>query len=387
MTAAASAAERRSVALRLALFYVAFFLFVGVGLPFWPAWLSARGLSAAEIGFLLSLAPWMKLVGNPFTTRLADATGRTRPVLLAVAFSGMVFYLLFTLAYGFWPLLAVTVLAGLSIGALTPLADALTMGMATSHGIDYGRVRLWGSLAFILAGVAGGWLLAGRSPDLILSLVLATLAMTVAACMLLPESAPSAHRVATAGWGRLLLEPGFLLFILAAGLIQSSHAVLYGFGTIHWLAVGYDKDTIGLLWGVGVAVEVGLFAAGRRLLHHIGPIGLLLIGGVAGIVRWTLTGLTSALPVLFVVQALHGLTFGGTHLGAVYYIARRMPPGLAVSAQGLYGALAQGALFGLAMLGAGALYDALAGAAFFVMAGMCVAGCACALALLRGNRR
>jgi PPP family 3-phenylpropionic acid transporter len=278
MTAAASAAERRSVALRLALFYVAFFLFVGVGLPFWPAWLSARGLSAAEIGFLLSLAPWMKLVGNPFTTRLADATGRTRPVLLAVAFSGMVFYLLFTLAFGFWPLLAVTVLAGLSIGALTPLADALTMGMATSHGIDYGRVRLWGSLAFILAGVAGGWLLAGRSPDLILSLVLATLAMTVAACMLLPESAPSAHRVATAGWGRLLLEPGFLLFILAAGLIQSSHAMLYGFGTIHWLAVGYDKDTIGLLWAVGVAVEVGLFAAGRRLLHHIGPVGLLLIG-------------------------------------------------------------------------------------------------------------
>ncbi len=387
MTAAVSAAERRSIALRLSFFYVAFFLFVGVALPFWPAWLSARGLSAAEIGFLLSLAPWMKLVGNPITTRLADTTGRTRQVLVAVAFSGMVFYLLFALAHGFWPLLAVTVLAGLSIGALTPLADALTMRMATSHGIDYGRVRLWGSLAFILAGAGAGWLLAGRSPDLILSLVLATLATTVAACMLLPESAPSAHRVSTAGWGRLLLEPGFLLFILAAGLIQSSHAVLYGFGTIHWLAAGYGKDTIGLLWAVGVAVEVVLFAAARRVLHHVGPVGLLLIGGVAGILRWTLTGLTSALPVLFVVQALHGLTFGGTHLGAVYYIARRMPPGLAVSAQGLYGALAQGALFGLAMLGAGALYDALAGAAFFVMAGMCVAGCAAALALLRGNRR
>ena len=387
MTAAASAAERRSIALRLAFFYVAFFLFVGVALPFWPAWLAARGLSAAEIGFLLSLAPWMKLVGNPIVTRLADATGRTRQVLVAVAFGGMVFYLLFALAHGFWSLLAVTVLAGLSTGALTPLADALTLGTAASHGIDYGRVRLWGSLSFMLAGAAAGWFLTGRSPDLILSLVLMALATTVAAAMLLPASAPSTHRVSTAGWGRLLLEPEFLLFILAAGLIQSSHAVLYGFGTIHWLAAGYGKDTIGLLWAVGVAVEVVLFAAGRRVLVRIGPVGLLLVGGVAGVVRWTLTGLTSALPVLFVVQALHGLTFGGTHLGAVYYIARRMPPGLAVSAQGLYGALAQGALFGFAMLGAGALYDALAGAAFFVMAGMCVAGCACALALLRGNRR
>ncbi|HZF36056.1 MAG TPA: MFS transporter [Candidatus Angelobacter sp.] len=387
MTASASAAERRSIALRLSFFYVAFFLFVGVGLPFWPAWLSARGLSAAEIGFLLSLAPWMKLVGNPAATRLADATGRTRQVLVAVSFSGMAFYLLFALAHGFWPLLAVTVLASLSTGALTPLADALTLRAATSHGIDYGRVRLWGSLSFILAGAGAGWYLAGRSPDLILSLVLLTLATTVAAAMLLPDSAPAAHRVSTAGWGRLLREPGFLLFILAAGLIQSSHAVLYGFGTIHWLAAGYDKDTIGLLWAVGVVVEVVLFAAGRRLLLQIGPVGLLLVGGVAGILRWTLTGLTSALPVLFVVQALHGLTFGGTHLGAVHYIARRMPPGLAVSAQGLYGALSQGAVFGLAMLAAGALYDALAGSAFFVMAGMCVAGCAAALALLRGNRR
>jgi len=387
MQPALGAIARHAIALRLSFFYVAFFLFVGVSLPFWPAWLSARGLDAAEIGFLLSLAPWMKLVGNPLMTRLADATGRTRQVLVAVAFSGLVFYFLFALAHGFWQLMAVTVLAGLSIGAVTPLGDALTMRMATSHGIDYGRVRLWGSLAFIVAGAGAGWLLAGRSPELILLLVLATLAMTVAACLLLPDSGPSIHRVSVASWGRLLLDPGFSLFVLAAGLIQSSHAVLYGFGTIHWLDAGYDKDTIGLLWAVGVVVEVVLFAAGRRMLLRIGPVGLLVVGGVAGVVRWTLTGLTSALPVLFVVQALHGLTFAGTHLGAVHFIARRMPPGLAVSAQGLYGALAQGAMFGLAMLGAGTLYDALAGAAFFVMAGMCAAGCAAALTLLRGNRR
>ena len=386
MSASNSAAEPRSIALRLSSFYIAFFLFVGVSLPFWPAWLAARGLDAATIGFLLSLAPWMKLVGNPFVARLADTTGRTRGVLVAVALGGFVFYLLFAFARGFWPLLFVTVLAGLSIGAVTPLGDALTMRMATSHNIDYGRVRLWGSLAFILAGAGAGWILAGRSPDFILALVLLSLAATVVACRLLPESTPSVRRVSTAGWGHLLRDPAFMLFILAAGLIQSSHAVLYGFGTLHWLDAGYDKDMIGLLWAVGVAVEVVLFAAGRRVLLHIGPIGLLILGGVAGIARWILTGLTTALPVLFFVQALHGLTFAGTHLGAVHFIAQRMPPGLAVSAQGLYGALAQGAMFGLAMLCAGAIYDALAGAAFFVMAAMCAAGCVSALALLKGTR-
>src|SRR5262249_8407904 len=202
----------------------------GVSLPFWPAWLAARGLDAAAIGFLLSLAPWMKLVGNPFVARLADTTGRTRGVLVAVALSGFVFYLLFAFARGFWPLLLVTVLAGLSIGAVTLLGDALTMRMAPSHNIDYGRVRLWGSLAFILGGAGAGWILTGRSPDFILALVLLTLAATVVACRLLPESTPPVRRVSTAGWGHLLRDPAFMLFILAAGLIQSSHAVLYGFG-------------------------------------------------------------------------------------------------------------------------------------------------------------
>jgi PPP family 3-phenylpropionic acid transporter len=70
----------------------------------------------------------------------------------------------------------------------------------------------------------------------------------------------------------------------------------------------------------------------------------------------------------------------------MYYLMREVPAGLAATAQGLYGAVAWGAAFGLTMLAAGALYAAYSGGAFFVMAAMCLAGTAFAL-ILTGDRQ
>jgi len=42
-------------------------------------------------------------------------------------------------------------------------------------------------------------------------------------------------------------------------------------------------------------------------------------------------------------------------------------------------------MFGVAMLAAGALYAAFAGAAFYAMAAMCLAGVLCALPLIEGD--
>jgi len=192
--------------------------------------------------------------------------------------------------------------------------------------------------------------------------------------------------VSLAAWLQLLRDRRLLLFIMAAGFIQSSHAMLYGFGSLRWLKAGYGEDAVGLLWAIGVVAEVILFAFGGAIVRQLGPVGLLLLGGVAGILRWMLLALFTSLPVLVLVQLLHALTFAGTHLAAVYFLVRRAPAGLAATAQGLYGAIAWGGLFGLAMLASGTLYAAFAGAAFHAMAAMCLVGVFCALMLLGRDR-
>jgi PPP family 3-phenylpropionic acid transporter len=382
-----SAASRpRLPALRLALFFAAYFVVIGIILPFWPTWLESRGLTAQEIGLLLALGSWGKLVGNPLFAWVADRIGSMKLPLILITAAALVFYVLFAFADGFWPLFIVTMLSSLCLTSITPLGDGLAIVLAGRHGLHYGRIRLWGSVSFIAAGSGAGWLLTGRSVDLVLLLVIASVGLTLVSCMALPDVGGAPSQRAGAGWLDLLGDRRFVIFIVASGLIQASHAVLYGFATLHWLAAGHDKDTIGVLWAVGVVAEVVLFAAAGGVVGRLGPIWLLVLAGVAGIVRWTIAALSTDLLVLGLIQLLHGMTFGATHLAAMYYLMREVPAGLAATAQGLYGAVAWGAAFGLAMLAAGGLYAAYGGGAFFVMAGMCLAGTAFALILTRGRQ-
>ena len=374
----------RFAAPRLALFYAAYFIVTGVVLPFWPTWLESRGLNAQQIGLLLALGSWGKLC-NPVFARIADRVGDIKRPLVLITAAALVSYILFALARGFWPLFGVTLLTAACLSSIMPLGDSLAMGLVARYGLHYGRIRLWGSLSFIAAGAAAGWLLTGRSTELVLLLVVAAIGITLVSCMALPDAGAPPQR-AGAGWLTLFANRRFLLFVVAAGLIQSSHAVLYGFGTLHWLGAGHDKDTIGLLWAVGVVAEVVLFAVGRGAIARLGPIRLLMLAGAAGVLRWTVAALSTDLAVLALIQLLHGVTFGAAHLAAMYYLMREVPPGLAATAQGLYGAIAWGAMFGLAMLASGSLYAALAGAAFYAMAAMCLGGVLCALLLLERDR-
>ena len=367
---------------RLSLFFGAYFLIVGVQLPFWPVWLQGRGMSAAEVGFLLGAATWLK-IGNPVIAGWVDHSGERKRSIIILSFLSLGAAALFFLPGGFWYLFAVSALFALAWSALNPIADSLAMMTARRHGLDYGRLRLWGSVTFIVAAMGGGRLLEGRSDDWILWLILGGLALTVLAAFVLPDTRVVGRPNRKPQVGKLLRSPSFLLFLGAAGLTQASHVVIYGFGTIHWRTIGLSDDIIGALWAEGVIAEIVLFAYSARVLKIIGPVGLLVVAAAAGVVRWGVMPLTSELAVLVLLQLLHGATFGATHLGAMHFIARAAPVELSATAQSLYSSLALGIAFGIAMPLAGVLYGAVAGQAYFAMAALSVAGLVLALLLWR----
>ena len=356
---------------------------VGVLLPFWPLWLAARGLGPGEIGAVLSAPLWVKVISNPLIAQAVDRRGERRRPMIVLSLGALAAYALFALAQGFLQLLAVSVLAGLFFAALNPLGENLTLLTAQARGLDYGRIRLWGSLAFIAASAGAGRLLAGRSGELVLGLVVAGLAIVLLACIALPDTRTARAVRPSAPLRRLLGQRTFLLFLAAASLIQASHAVYYGFATLHWRGLGLGPATIGWLWAEGVVAEIVLFAFSGAVVRKLGPARLLVLAGLAGLVRWSATGLTESLALLIVLQALHGLTFGAAHFGAMHFIARAVPPEISASAQSLYSALGMGVVFGLAMLASGALYASLAGAAFHFMAAMAGLGAVLALILAR----
>jgi PPP family 3-phenylpropionic acid transporter len=374
-------------ALRYATFYGALFLTVGVYLPFFPVFLKSRGLDAAEIGLLFALLSWTKIATTPAIAQIADRSGRAKAILVIAAALSLLFFTGLTGARGFWPILLIMLPAAACHQALNPIAESQTMAAVLRERLDYGRIRLWGSLTFILGTLGTGFLMTGRAPDLVLYLILGALALTVLAALALPgrrEAPVAAERSSPLA---LLGNRRFLLFLGAVSLLQASHAVYYGFSALHWKAAGLSEATIGALWAEGVVAEVLLFAVSGAVVARMGPPALLALAGLAGVLRWSVLAATTALPALIAVQALHALTFGAAHLAAMHFIARAAPPGLSATAQSLYAATSGGIAMGLSMLAAGTLYDLYAGGAFLVMAGLSAGGLGLALILWRQHRR
>jgi len=371
------------VSLRFSSFYAAAFLAVGIQMPYWPVWLASRGFDANEIALLLATGLWVKVTTNPLAGIVADRSGRRRPLMIGLCVAALAGFLLLIPAHGFMPIFALGLATSACMSALAPLGDNLAVAASMRQGLSYGRMRLWGSVSFIAASLGSGASLGFGTADMVLYLLIAAIGLaTIATAGLPADGAPPIH-AKRSDWRILVADRRQLWFIAAAMPIQASHSVYYAFGTLHWLELGHSSAQISWLWAEGVIAEVALFFAGSAVLRRTGAANLLLLAGVAALVRWSVTAMAETLPALLLLQLLHGLTFGGSHLAAMHFIGKAIPSDLSATAQAMYSAVVQGLGFGTAMLLAGALYTRFGAAAYFAMGILGAAGAAAAFMLGR----
>jgi PPP family 3-phenylpropionic acid transporter len=336
------------------------------------------------VGLVLATGSATRLVAAPLIGRATDALGRPRLVLAVAALLAGATAVGFALAQAVLALVLVNLLHSLCMAPVIPLGDSLCIQAARRAGFDYGRVRSAGSIAFILAAALAGQAVGWGGVGVAVWLFAACLVATAAAASLLPPetAASAAARSGAGGFRGPFRDPAFAWVLPLSALIQGSHALYYGFATIHWQAAGLSAPVIGLLWAEGVVAEVALFLWGRRLADRLGAPGLAALAAAAGMVRWAVTAETAWLPALAAVQLLHALTFGAMHLAAMRVLARQ-PPERAATAQTLHASLGGGLASGLLMLAAGPLYAAAGAQGFWVMAGLCALALPLTLPLAR----
>lgn len=379
--------------LRLGLFYSAIFIGTGASSPYMPVWFAHHGLSGAEIGLILSLPMLARAVTAPGLAVWADSFRLRRTALIFMSAAVAAAYAAMALPLGFLGWAAVWFLAYSGFATLSPLTDVIVLNRARLHGFNFGWPRGIGSAAFIVANVGMGALLTRGSPELVLVWITACAALTaLAARVLLPpdpvhdEGHVRARAERWAGVGELLRDPGFMTAAVSAGLIQSAHAFYYGFSTLTWKAQGIPESLTGILWGVGVAAEIGFMWFLEPWRRRIGPRNLLVLGGAAAVVRWTALAFAPPLWLVFPLQTLHFLSYAATFLASLQIVERLSTPRNASAAQAINSALSGGVLMGLATMASGPLFDRFGAGGYLLMAGMCVLGLAGALQLYRIRR-
>ena len=389
LPAAAPAAPPR-YALRMWAFFAGYFVFGGVSVPFFPVWLDARGLSDVEIASIVAAPTLVRVVLTPFAGIFADRAPNRRFAAIVFTVPAALIFLLAWPATTYWPILVTTCAAFTTWGLALPVAEALALTGVRRFGLDYGRMRLGGSVAFILANLGAGAFLSAFHADAIFWLIAVSLAISALVSFGLPVTPPAVRAIDDAARPQpqprplrfLLGRPGFLALIVVGGLIQASHAVLYSFGSIYWHTLGFGGVEIGFFWAIGVVCEIVVFMWSGPLVRLFGPFGLLVLACVAATVRWVFTAMAPGFLGFAALQALHAFTFGAAYLGNQHAIARAVPEEATASAQGLF-AMASGFLLATTTALSGPLYQSLGPNAFLAMAPIPVA----ALAILAAYRR
>ena len=372
---------------RLAALYAGLFIMGGIQLPFFPVWLKAKGLDPQMIGVVLAAPILARLIAVPLVARAADRRDALRAAIIVASCLAVAGYTLVGLAEGAYAILIAYALASLTLTPVTPLAETYALKGLTARGRAYGPVRLWGSAAFILGTFVAGFATdALPARHLIWLIAAASLLSALAALMLAPLSVAAAPAGEPAKpREHLLRDPAFIAVLAAASLIQSSHAVYYGFSALEWRGAGLDGTAIAALWALGVIAEIVLFAISGRLPPFFQPTVLIMIGAAGGALRWAAMALDPPGFVLPWLQLLHAASFGATHLGALGFVARHAPAWRGATAQG-YLAIALGVAMAAATALSGWLYGAFGSRASAAMALAAVAGGACGYVADRTRR-
>lgn len=381
----------QSFSLRLSAFNAFLFMGGGIQLPFLPLWLKDNGLSTGEIAVVLAAMAAVRILAIPVGAFIADTYGNRRRVIIVAATASFACFGLLALMHSFVPILAVATLAAALFAPVGPLAEVFAIEGSDFHGLDYGRIRLWGSLSFLLGSLISGALLENISVWWVIYLIIAAQGLGAAVTFVLPVD-PARRDVAEAPAKlidilKLMVAGPFFIFLAAAGIGQASHGLFYAFGSVHWDHQGLGKLTIGALWATAVLAEVAFFAVSRRWVTRFGPARLIAVGVTGGLVRWLIFALNPPLWLLFAAQALHALSFALTHLGTMHYVQQNVPPGMRNTVQGIYAALAGGILLSSVMWASGPLYSRFAGSAYFVMAATSAIAFGLALILVKVSPR
>ena len=354
---------------RLSRFYFFYYFFVGSFVPYWGIYLQSENFSPSSIGILLSLFQISRIVAPNFWGWLADHTGHRVKWIKLTSFLGLIGFIGIFWAKGFFWIFLVMLALSLFTSSTLPLAESLTLAhLATSDG-HYSRIRLWGSIGFIVASLFLGYLIDLQGINILLWVLLITQAIIFFLSNTIPEAKEIHHKKNDLSIWKIIKTPSVVALLIGCTLMVSAHGVLYNFYSIYLKEHGYSSATIGWLWAVGVICEIFIFMLMPKILRRYSLKTILLISLFLGVIRFILIGASpDQFYLLLIAQMFHAATFGSFHAASIEVIAYFFKGRNQSRGQAIYNSVAYGIGGTIGGLGGGYLIQYLGGQLGFMIA-------------------
>lgn len=329
---------------KLSFNYFVYFGILGLVVPYLSIFLDGRGYNSLEIGEILAVFTATKIIGPTLWATMADKTGKQLSIIQLGSCSALLAFTCLFWVSGYWPVTFVLAVFSLFWTAILPQLEVMTLTSIRRQAKIYSRIRLWGSVGFIVLAVVTGEIIEKFGSEAFTVMGWVILAMLFASSLTLKQPRLTPHKTDNShSIIEKLIAPSFIFFFISGLLLQVSFGPYYSFFAIYLRDLSYPSYAIGLFISVGVLAEIGIFFIAGKLYQYFGARILIVFSLLVTSIRWYITGhYADNAYILFLSQLFHAASFGLYHSASIQFLQKHFENqqqnrGQAIYIAGVYG--------------------------------------------------
>jgi MFS transporter, PPP family, 3-phenylpropionic acid transporter len=321
--------------------YFLYFGIMGIFLPYFNLYCYHIDFTGLQIGVLSAVRSVALILFSMIWGALADRFQKRRPIYIFCSFASMAIWALYLFTIDFFAMLLITIFYGIFYAPIISFLEAFTMDVLGEERRRYGRIRGWGSFAFIMTVIVMGKVIDVYSIEIILDLILAGSVLQAIISVKIPD-VRVVKKGAFTTKAKALLTRRMVVFLFCAFLMLVSHATYYGFFSIHLEELGYDSMFIGLAWAIASMAEIVVMIKSDGIFKHFSIEHLLMVSFAVASLRWLALFFTTSPLAIMLLQMLHAITYGVFHIASILYIDTLVPAGTKTLGQAVNNATTYG---------------------------------------------
>jgi PPP family 3-phenylpropionic acid transporter len=348
--------------------YFLYFGVLGIFLPYFNLYCYHLGFSGFQIGALSALRSVALVLFALVWSALADHFQIRKPIYILCSFISTAIWVFYLYTVDFWVMLVITFFYGIFYSPIISFLEAFTMDVLGKGKKSYGKIRVWGSISFILTVIILGKIIDLYSINIILILILTGSILQAVISTRIPDIQIE-KQGAFSLKAKALLKRRVIIFLFSAFLMLVSHGTYYGFFSIHLDNLGYESTFIGITWALASISEILVMVNSEKIFKRFSLENVLVFSFMVAALRWFTLFIARSPIVIMISQISHAVTYGTFHIASILYIDFLTPDDAKTLGQAINNAVTYGLGMMVGFFMSGYLYESMGSFVLFMISG------------------